>query len=157
MRGSPIIQLIINLLLGPDHTFAKLSHQVVCRPDDLGYVATKLTTRPRSKTAYSLSTLVIVASAFLFVRKYKQGCKIQILTGCLLKRFCCRLTLPSLQFGIFERTSSKIPFRTVEKSAINVLTSRDIFSQTVDCASLRFRIDERTSKSENNIRARCVL
>ena len=157
MRGSPIIQLIISLLPDPEHTSVKLSHQVVRRPDDLGHVVSKLTTRPRSQTAYSLSTLVIVASAFLFVRKYKQSCKIQILTGYLLKRFCCRLTFTPLKFGICERTSSKIPFRTVEKSAANVLTSRDIFSQIVDFTFLIFRIDERTSKSENNIRARCVL
>lgn len=87
MRGSPIIRLIINLLPGPEHTSVKLSHQVVRRPDGLGHVVSKLTTRPRSQTAYSLSTLVIVASAFLFVKKHKQGCKIQILTGYLLKRF----------------------------------------------------------------------
>lgn len=94
---------------------------------------------------------------FFGINTFEQGCKIQILTGYLLKRFCCWLTLPPLKFGISERTSSKIPFRTVEKSAANVLTSRDIFSQIVDFTFLIFRIDERTSKSENNIRARCVL
>ena len=88
---------------------------------------------------------------------FEQGCKIQILTGYLLKRFCCRLTLLPLKFGICERILQNSPFRTVEKSAANVLTSRGIFSQIVDFTFLIFRIDEKTSKSENNIRARCVL
>ena len=159
MRGSPIIHLSMNSLPGPDHTSVELSHQVVRRPDDLGCVASKLTINNPTKILNHilLSDTCHSASAFLFVRKYKQGCKIQILTGYLLKRFCCRLTFTPLKFGICERTSSKIPFRTVEKSAANVLTSRDIFSQIVDFTFLIFRIDERTSKSENNIRARCVL
>ena len=96
MSGSPIIQLIINLLPGSDHTSVKLSHQVVRRPDDLGCVASKLTINNPTKILNHilLSDTCHSASAFLFVRKYKQGCKIQILTGYLLKRFCCQLTLP---------------------------------------------------------------
>ena len=37
-----------NLLPAPDHTFVKLSHQVVRRPDDLGCIASKLTTLLKS-------------------------------------------------------------------------------------------------------------
>ena len=54
MSGSPIIHSTMNLLPDPNHTSVKLSHQVVRRPDDLGCVASKLTTlqNPKMHTVF---------------------------------------------------------------------------------------------------------